>query len=199
MTIKQSIVVNTIRLWVPIAVAATLLCGLLYITIQQTERYNADFPQIHLAADIASRLGNNQDATQVVTGSPIDIAHDSSSYVIVYDISGNVLASTGHLNGQTPKVPQGALEYAQQNGEHRVTWEPQKGVRSAIVIRHYNGIPSGFVVVGRSLQPTELLTNQLRMIITMGLFIILGSVFLAANAGALLAEWAQRSVISRNK
>ena len=37
---------SIVRAWLPLAVAITLLCGLIYVAIQQTYRSNADDPQI---------------------------------------------------------------------------------------------------------------------------------------------------------
>jgi hypothetical protein len=46
-------------------------------------------------------------------------------------------------------------------GENRVTWQPEPGVRIAAVVASYSGTQSGFVMAGRSLRETERRVDQL--------------------------------------
>ncbi|HLC44577.1 MAG: hypothetical protein A2722_00865 [Candidatus Doudnabacteria bacterium RIFCSPHIGHO2_01_FULL_50_11] len=81
----------------------------------------------------------------------------------IYDDSGVPIASSGHLDGALPRLPQGVLDYARAHGENRVTWQPLTGVRVAAVVTRYSGQASGFVLAGRSLREVEAREGQLAM------------------------------------
>jgi hypothetical protein len=52
------------------------------------------------------------------------------------------------------------LDYVKQNGEDRVTWQPEAGVRIAAVIEGYGGAAPGYVLAGRSLREVEIREDQ---------------------------------------
>jgi len=90
--------------------------------------------------------------------------------VIIYDNTGKPLASSGFLNGEVPVPPMGVFEYVRENGENRLTWEPQAGVRSAIVVNKFtNDTGFGFVLVGRNMRETEKREADLMMKVGFGL------------------------------
>ena len=88
----------------------------------------------------------------VPAGVPVDIAGSLAPFMTIYDDSGVPIASSGHLDGALPRLPQGVLDYARAHGENRVTWQPLTGVRVAAVVTRYSGQASGFVLAGRSLR-----------------------------------------------
>ncbi len=139
----------------PLAVVITLLCGLIYTSVQQNYRQTANDPQIQLAEDGAVQIAQGAVPGVILPGTAVDIAHSLAPFVIVYDESGSVLSSNGFLDGVTPATNRGILEAARRHVENRVTWQPAPGVRIAAVVTHVQGGPGGFVLAGRSLREVE--------------------------------------------
>ena len=54
---------------------------------------------------------------------------------------------------------------AQANGINVLTWQPESGVRSAIVVKSY---PGGYVLAGRSLQSVEQRETSLEQLLFIG-------------------------------
>lgn len=149
--------------WLPIAVVTTIICGLIYTSIQQSFRMGANDPQIQIAEDAAAILSNgvNPQTFIPVNADKVDIAKSLAPYVILYNNNGQPIASTGLLDNQIPNIPSGIFTYVKDHGEDRLTWQPKNGVRSAVVVTQYTGNQSGFVLVGRSLREVEKRENQL--------------------------------------
>ncbi|MBZ5637743.1 MAG: hypothetical protein LAO51_03185 [Acidobacteriia bacterium] len=164
--------------WLPIAAVATVLCGLVYLSVQQTLRSSANDPQIQLAEDAADSLARGEPVTSVLPSGRIDVARSPSSFMVVLDEKGEVVGASGLLHGKVPILPPGVLGFARQHGEHRVTWQPEAGVRIATVVIGYDGEKPGFVVVGRSLREIE------TRIARVGGFAL--AAWLAALAGSLV-------------
>ncbi len=151
--------------WLPAALVVTLLCGLVYATVQQSFRASANDPQIQLAEDAATRLSHGTPPQAVVSGAKLDMARSLSPFLIVFDDAGQPVASSVQLNGATPVPPRGVLDYARQNGQNSLTWQPRPGVRHATVIARFSGERSGFVLAGRSLREVEnRVANLVRMV-----------------------------------
>jgi len=142
--------------WIPPAFAITLVMGLIYTTGQQILRQSANDPQIQIAEDMGGLLsGGISPQALISNGVPVEISKGLSAYAAIFDDSGKLILSTGVLHGKPIELPTGALDAAKKNGENIITWQPEKGVRSAVVIVHYTGSQSGYVVVGRSLREIE--------------------------------------------
>ena len=154
--------------WLLIAMIVTGFSVLIYAVVQQDMRQGADDPQIQMAEDIAAQLTNGQQAQAVVPAEKVDIAKSLALYVIVFDSSGKSLASSAQLNGQSPTIPAGVFDSVRQNGEDKITWQPQPGVRSAIVVTQFKGAGSGFVLVGRSLREVEKRENTTMLVVLLG-------------------------------
>ncbi len=141
--------------WLPLAIGITLIFGIIFFVVRQTTRGAANDPQIQMAGDIAHDLSAGMSPAKVKPTQKVDIRESLSPFVIVYDDLGRVLASSGELDGKTPVLPAGVLDYTREHVQDRITWEPAPGVRSAIVVMRYtNGTP-GFVLVGRSIREVE--------------------------------------------
>ena len=147
--------------WLIIAVVVSGLAGLLYTIVQQDLRSGANNPQIQMAEDVAARLTQGAQPRDLVPTESVDIATSLAPYIIVFDNNGNPLASSATLDGQIPTIPPGVFAYVRQNGEDRITWQPEPGVRSAIVVTRFQGAVSGFVLAGRSLREVEKLEDNL--------------------------------------
>jgi hypothetical protein len=173
---------NILKTMIPLAVVITLLSGLLYATMQQVLRKYANDPQIQMAEDAAAALANGKPIDSVVPNAQIDIATSIAPYIVVFDNSGKAIASSGLLHNQLPALPSGIFDYVRQNGEDRITWQPEPGVRSATVVTRFGGAQPGFVVAGRSLRESENRTDELGIIIAFGW---LGTLFAALVAVSL--------------
>lgn len=155
------------------AAIVTGLSGLLYAAVQQDLRQSANDPQIQMAEDTAAKLADGQQVQIVVPAEKVDIANSLAPYIIVFDAAGKPIASSVQLDGQTPTIPSGVFDYVRQNGEDRITWQPQSGIRSAIVVTQFKGPNPGFVLAGRSLREVEIREDDIMHLIFLGWLAIL--------------------------
>ncbi len=145
--------------WLPLGIAVTGLSGLVYLAVQQNFRMNANDPQVQIAEDVVDAIDGGADPKSIVPPtSKTDFGKVLDPYVIVYDDNGDPIGASAQLDGQTPKLPSGVYDSVRKNGELRFTWEPKKGVRSAVVVKKFNG---GFLLAGRSLREIEKRENNL--------------------------------------
>lgn len=101
---------NIPRHWLPLAVVTTALCRLVYLAVQQSLRWGANDPQIQMAEDAADTLSAGRTPESVLPAASIDVARSLAPFMIVYNDSGETLASSGLLHGQTPVLPAGVLD-----------------------------------------------------------------------------------------
>lgn len=147
--------VGILKYWVPLAIATTLICGLVYFAVQQDMRTGANDPQIQIAEDSAAALSNGSMVQTVVPLRKVDMARSLAPYIIVFDQAGQLVASSVTLRGQDPKLPAGVFNYVKNHKDVRFTWQPSAGVRSAVVVMKFGGSNPGVVLVGRSLREVE--------------------------------------------
>jgi len=153
--------------WILLAILITGIAWLPYLLIQQELRQGANDPQIQLAEDSAASLNAGQTPQQIVAAatsnadSKVDIARSLAPYIVIYDTTGKPVASSASLNGQDPGIPAGIFADVRKNGEDRISWQPQSGVRSAIIVTQYK---DGFVMAGRSLREVERRENTLQLL-----------------------------------
>ncbi len=150
-----------LAIWLPIAFVATVLSLFIYAAAQQIYRQSANDPQAQIAEDTSALLAAGTPASVAVPNAKINIANSLAPFVIVYDNAGKVVASTAALDGVTPTVPTGVLDYARDNDMNQLTWQPQNNVRIATVVKHFDG---GYVLVGRNLREVENREDQLTAI-----------------------------------
>ncbi|HET7225568.1 MAG TPA: hypothetical protein VFK69_07600, partial [Candidatus Eisenbacteria bacterium] len=114
----------------------------------------------------------------------VNLAASLAPWVTVVDGRDRPLASNAVLDGAIPALPPGVLAAARARREHRVTWQPRPGVRSATVSMAVPG-RDWVVTAGRSLREVEVREGLAQMY-------ALG-VWLAGCAGvvvaAAIAEW----------
>jgi hypothetical protein len=139
--------------FLPVAVLATLACGLIYVEVQQTLRSGANDPQYQLAEDAAARLDAGAAPNSVVdAASKVDPSSGLAPFVIIFDSNRTVMAGNAVLDSGSPVPPRGVLDAARPGAPSAVTWQPRAGVRIAAVTVAWNG---GFVLAGRSLRRVE--------------------------------------------
>jgi hypothetical protein len=153
-------ILSILRYWLPLAIAVTGLCALVYLAVQQNIRQSANDPQIQIAEDAAVALEKGAEPTFQVQ---IDIAKSLAAYMIIFDEQGQPTSGNASLDGQLPKLPSGVFNYTRSHGQDRFTWQPKDDVRSAVVVAHYSGPKPGFVLVGRSMREIERRENRLAL------------------------------------
>lgn len=182
-----------LKAWLPLAFALTVVCGLIYGTVQQNYRQSANDPQIQMVEDIIDALNTGLQPENLSSPTKMDIAKTLSPFMIIYDATGTPIVSSGYLNNQVPTLPAGVLDYAKAHGQHRLTWQPRPDVRAAAVIQYYQAPASpdlkngqaGYVLAGRSLRDIEKNENQTFYLTLIGWIIsLLGSLIIM-----LLLNW----------
>jgi len=180
---------NILRHWLPLAVVVVLLCGLVYLTVQQSLRMGANDPQIQMAEDAAASLAAGGTPVSILPTSQLDISSSLAPFLVVYSDTGEPLASSGLLNGTAPLLPAGIFDYTRQKGEDRVSWQPESGVRVAAVVVAYGGSQPGFVLAGRSLREVEIREGQIEQISGIAMLVTLaGSLFAVGLCELILPE-----------
>ena len=162
-------IIQISKRWLPLAIATAGLCGLVYGSVQQSLRMGANDPQIQMAEDAAIALNAGASMDSLVPTTRVELSTSLAPFIMVFDDSGNVLASTATLHGKVPVYPSGVLDYTRQHGEDRVTWQPENGVRMATVVVRYD---QGFVLAGRSLREVEIRENNMEGISGVALLFI---------------------------
>lgn len=141
-------------IWAPFVIVVSMVAGLSYLLVQQTLRGDANSPQIQMAEDAAVRLATGEKPELVAAGPTVDIAQSLAPYLLITDQNAKPLYGTARLRGVAPTVPSGVLAYARQSGEYVLTWQPEPGVRQALVVVPRTDTP-GYVIAGRSLRVVE--------------------------------------------
>ncbi len=173
------------KTWILVAFIITVFSGLIYVVVQQDIRGGANDPQIQISEDVAENLAQGGDPTQIIPNYTFDIGKSLSTFVIVTDATGKVLATTASLDGKTPQIPKGILDFTKAHTQDRLTWQPKTGVRTAIVVTYFDnlqGKTSGFVIVGRSLREIEKRESTLELEVGLAWLIgIVGSLVIFLN------------------
>lgn len=162
---------NILKLWLPLAVTITCLCGLIYLVIQQDIRIGANDPQIQIAQDVARELSQGVNPQYFIPQGKVELSKSMATYIMLFDKNGNLAASSVSLNGKNPSIPKGVFASSKDSPtkETRFTWQPQNGVRSAVVVDYYQGKNAdGFVLVGRSIREVEIRESQQELIVFLG-------------------------------
>jgi hypothetical protein len=159
---------NIIKPWLPLAVAVTVIFALIDLTVQQSIRSGANDPQIQMAEDIAQALASQQSIQTLLPAGQVDIATSLMPFIILFDSQGNPTDSNARLHGEIPNLPQGVIEYTRQQGQDRITWQPEPGVRNATVIVAVDQGRGGFVLAGRSLREVEIRESLLDLQVLAG-------------------------------
>ncbi len=157
--------VATLVQWIPLAALTVLLTGMIYVATQQSYRSGANDPQIQMATDAVNALEGGASPQDLVAANKIDIAQSLAPYLAIYDTSHQLVATSATLHGGPLALPSGVFDNAQANGMNVLTWQPDSGVRSAIVVKAY---PGGFVLAGRSLQSVEERETNLEQLLLIG-------------------------------
>ncbi len=183
---------KTILAWIPFAFVVSLICLLGYGLVQQSLRQSANDPQIQMAEDAALSLAKGAKPADVIPANQVDMSVSLLPYMMVFDDSGKVLASSVNLHGVTPVLPGGILAAARES-EWRETWQPEIGVRSAVVALRFGGANPGFVLAGRSLREVEVREDHTSFISFAALvFGLVGTFVILFCVVALNEKWTKK-------
>lgn len=147
---------NILKNWIAYAAIITLMCGIVYTTVQQSFRADANDPQFQMAEDAADALSNGADPKSLIPSTAnVEISKSLAAFIIIDDDAENIAATNATLNGKAIKIPAGVIPYIQKNGSDAVSWQPQPGVRLAMVGLHTTAGKGYVVFTGRSLRKVE--------------------------------------------
>jgi len=178
---------NIFKLWLPFAVVISAFSLLIYAVVQQAYRQSANDPQIQMANDAAEALDHGKTVDEIVPVETIDMDRSLAPFYLIFNSDEQPTAGSGILNNSLQTVPEGVLDFAKNNGENRVTWQPQPGVRIAAVIVPYQ---NGYVLAGRNMREVEVREAQVStfagitwVLAMLGTFIViaLGEFFLTTS------------------
>jgi hypothetical protein len=143
---------NILIFWVVVAFLVTFTSLLVYVTAQQVLRLGANEMPAELAAETSINLENSKSPLDAVPAEITDISKSPGTFAMVFDKDKNLIASSAVMGIDEPAYPREVLDYVDKNGEDRVTWQPQKGLRFATI-----AVKAGdkYIVAGRSLKETE--------------------------------------------
>src|SRR6185437_9481214 len=122
-----------------------LVAGCTYVVLQQRTRQAMNYPQVQIAEDGAARLNAGGVPADLVSRSqpPIDIKTSLDTWVAVFDQKGTPLESSAKLGSEPLQLPKGLFDAstwskaktidAPTGKETRITWQPEPGVRQALV------------------------------------------------------------------
>jgi hypothetical protein len=140
------------KAWLPFIVVISAFCLLNYTTVQQSMRQGLNDPQIQMAWDTAYALEHGKTVEEVIPVEIVDMDRSLTPFYIIFNLAEQPVAASGVLNNSLQTVPNGVLDFARENGENRLTWQPQPGTRIAAVIVPYK---DGFVLAGRNMREVE--------------------------------------------
>ena len=159
----EKTIVKVILTWLPFAFVISSFTGLIYVTVQQNYRQQANDPQIQMAQDIANDYAQNKKSLSLdnLPKESVDISKSLSPFVIIFNSDFKAVYSTATLNGKIPSPPVGTFLAAKAYSEDRFTWQPQPATRLATVIDKYkSNQEEGYILVGRSLREIEIREDQ---------------------------------------
>lgn len=134
--------------WLTAAIVVTLMFGSAYVALQQLGRRSADAAPAAAAAAQVQLIG-----AETVSMPRLELTPDSGVFVLVYGDDDKPASGTVTLHGTLPLLPAGVLQTARESGADAVTWQPEPGLRMAVVARPAAG--KVVVVAGQSLTPYE--------------------------------------------
>lgn len=156
-----------------IVIFISLISLMVYGTMQQTLRQGINIIPVQLATDAVNKLESGVSAKSVPLPANVEISKSISPFVMILDQNNKVLVSSGTLNGAPPVIPQGTFDYVAKSGQDRVTWQPEPGIREAIVVDSYSvGGSGGYVIAGTSLKESEAITDKVGRDIFIGWIVI---------------------------
>jgi len=190
--------------WLPLAGASTGILLVAYAGIQQNYRQSLNDPQIQMAEDAAFELSAGVPATTIVPIPQLDVSNTTGRltplldkslvpWIAIYDEAGKPITTSAILDDAMPQPPLGVFQDT-KNGlplivghhlttgyppnENRVTWQPEPGVRQALIVVW---IPETkqFVVAGRNMREVEERIGKLGEMFFLGWLVLMAATLFA--------------------
>jgi hypothetical protein len=158
--------------WVSIAFSITALCMLIFAAVQQLNRLTLYEQSAEVTQRILYGIKSGQDVPKNLLP-VVDLQYERGVFIVLYDAATNKAMETIMVDGKTVNVPVGVLNYAKAHGNHRVTWQPTKNVREAIIVTYVSGSRPVYVVVGKSVLEAESRIETIGKLILIGWFLTL--------------------------
>jgi hypothetical protein len=146
----------------------TLQAALMYISVQQQYRKTANDPQVQLAEDLAQKLERGKPVEKLFPADTVDLSRSLGLFAVFYNEAGQPVRSSAILDGRPPRLPAGVFAFTKAYGEDRVSWQPRKDVRMAMVIVRTATSTVAYVATGRSLNEVEDREASLAKILVIG-------------------------------
>lgn len=156
----------------------TVMCGLIYVSVQHSHRSGANDPQLQIALDLKNAIESDRSTEQWMPVDSVDISKSLSVFSTLYNKNGEPLRSTGFLDGQLPRLPKGVFDFTAKCGKNVVTWQPRADVRMAMVVEAVNSQQTSFVAVGRSLKEIEKRESTLFTMVVVAWLVCAGIILL---------------------
>jgi len=148
-----------------------------------------------MAEDAAAALAAGRTPESVLPVARVEISTSLAPFMVIYSEAGEPLASSGLLHGAAPLLPSGVFDFTHQNGEDRISWQPESGVRIAAMVVASGGVQPGFVLAGRSLREVEKRESQIEQITGLAWLVTI-AVSLVVVAGCELI-FAEKTLIAK--
>ena len=185
-----------LRVWLPLAVAATVLAGTAFAIGQQILRTGGNDPQVQMAEDAAARLEAGAGPSDVIPAAQTDLGTSLAPWVIVYGPDRKPLTGSVRLDGKPAEFPTSVFANARPGGSpDQVTWQPRSGVRAATVVVGFKG---GWVVAGRSLRLVEQREDLVGQLAIAGWLAALAATAAAVLVAELIARRLEPSDLTGN-
>ncbi|SRR5260221_6738319 len=166
-------------------VSLTLVFLGIYGAVQQDLRQSANDPQTELAENAAAYLTSNSafgagNSSQLNLTNKVNLGTSLSTFIGVYDNNLKLFVTNAMLNNQDAIIPEGVLQTAVNDGRNTVTWQPQPGLRFAVVAVSFEKDGKKWVAVsGRSLRLVEERIDRIGLMLLIGYLLTLVAVFAA--------------------
>lgn len=155
--------------WLPLASVIVMLGFVGYGLSQFVVRSSVDETPAQIAVNISDAIKAGTPVAELIpANAQSDLATEFAPFVILYDGTGTPISSTAILEKSIPIISKNTLEKSKKTGESRITWEPKKDVRLAIVIKPFPGEESGYILSGKSLHEADIRIKSLCNIATTG-------------------------------
>src|ERR1700680_1195829 len=87
----------------------TIVMGMIYASVQQSYRSNANDPQIQIAKDIAGKIKDGLSFEKIFPGDSVDISESLGVFALLYDSMGRPLRYSGFLDNKPAQLPSGVF------------------------------------------------------------------------------------------
>jgi hypothetical protein len=171
------------------AIIVTILTAFIYASVQQVHRSGANDPQLQISRDIGDKLNGKKGVIDKwFNGDSIDISRSLAVFTTLYNYNDEAVVTTGFLNGKKPSLPRGVFDFAKREGENVFTWQPESGVRIAVVLKPLQSPDYSFVAVGRSLFEVEKREKDLLTMTVISWLLCMGIIMLHWLVGYIITR-----------